>query len=213
MTVRKRTVASWILMTRATCSRLIHALALGRKDHLWMIRKVRTYKYWTYGVKLMRHDSSMVQAAKVHAWLVVHLFWRGREAPLNYERRSLSCRASVFYRQRYCAVELLDQSPWACHSSFTGPIWTNRPLPTSHISMASPFPCLKFVCFCLLINHSWVPLLNCSASIEIGSMIRNLMNRLITNLWRLNSRSRYNNCPVYVSTFFRLALKSPPQYT
>ena len=33
-----------------------------------MIRKVRTYIYWTYGVKLMRNDSSVTQAAKVHAF-------------------------------------------------------------------------------------------------------------------------------------------------
>ena len=56
----------------------------------------------------MRNDSSVTQAAKVHAFWFYAYCGEVMKPLNNYERRSPSYRASVFYCQRYCAVELLN---------------------------------------------------------------------------------------------------------
>ena len=90
--------------------------------------------------EIMRNDSSVNQAAKVHAWLVLRLIWRGHETLITM----------ILPRLRLLLPEILrgrtfGSTPRTCHSSFTAPIWIDCPLPTSHIFMASPFPCRNFV--------------------------------------------------------------------
>lgn len=62
MTLRRRTVANWIITTRMTEVQLMLWLWDERIIFEWYERCVHT-KYWTYCTNLMRHDSSMVMVS------------------------------------------------------------------------------------------------------------------------------------------------------